>query len=180
MEIKEKIYICTIALLLCLAVWLLNTPKTLNEKFLNKGSAMVFSPNISDLNKSNVYDLITNEKVKPCRQIQNKKSTQISSKKECGVKIIEEDGNVVLITKEGERIIPEQVSHHTIVRYKKKGESIPKKSVFQLIQPISTANAGEGQVCLSDLNGVQHDRCWPESVVRNYCQSNSHALCNLI
>lgn len=180
MEVKEKIYICTIVLLLCLTAWLFNRPKTLNEKLLNKGAAMVFSPNISDLNKSNVYDLINNEKVKPCSQIQNKQSTQVSSKNECGVKIIEEGGNVVLITKEGERIIPEQVFHHKIIRYRKKGEELPKKSVFQLIQPISIANAAEDQICLSDLNGVQHDKCWPESVVRNYCQSHSHPLCNLV
>jgi hypothetical protein len=179
MENKEKIYICTIILLLCLSAWLWNPSQTLNEKLLNKGAAVVFAPNISKLTKSNVYDLINNEKVKPCSQIQDKKSIQTPSKNECGVKIIEEDGNIVLITKTGERIIPDEVLHHKIIRYKKNG-SQPKKSVFQLIQPISTAHAAESEVCLSDLNGVQHDLCWPESVVREWCLTNSHPICNLV
>lgn len=179
MEIKEKLYIGTIVLLLCLVAWLWSPPQTLNEKLINEGAAMVFAPKLSKLNKPSVYDLIRNEKVEPCRQAQEKTSTQKNSKKECDVEVTEVDGKLVLITKKGERIIPDEVLNHKIIRYKKNG-SRAKKSAFQLIQPISSANAEEPEICLSDLNGFQYEMCWPESVVREYCRTTSDPLCNLI
>lgn len=187
-ETKDKVYGSVILAFFVLTIWLWKSSPTidgnqvlnLNDNLLKAGVVVALGQNIDKLNKSVGFDLINNKMVEPCTQLQEL-SEQEPLENECEVRITKEEGKVVLITRYGERIIPKDVSNHTIVLYTiEDTEKSVMKDVLKLIQPISTAEAADHKVCLSDLNGSQRDFCWPKVAVRNWCQSHTHSICNLV
>lgn len=132
---------------------------SLGEKVFNSGAPVVFAPNASNLHEWKLFDVINNEEVKPCKQkdLEATYSKKAIEAEECEVSVIEENGKILLINKNGERIQPQDVVSLTVIRH-------------------------TGSICYTFKNGTQFTYCFNEADVQAWCNANNnnHPICNLL